>query len=882
MDFHNFTTKSQEALQKAQMLAKELGQQQVDTPHLMWSLIHQEDSIVIAILERLGVNMAKLEQDVRDSLNITSPGQPISDILPLYLSPELGSVVAKAMQEALGLKDQYISTEHLFLALSDQGITGSVLRQNGVQKEQILEVLNTLRAGQVIDSPEPETKFQALLKYTQDLTKLAREDKLDPVIGRDVEIRRIIQVLSRRTKNNPVLIGEAGTGKTAIAEGLAERIASGDVPETLKDKELHTLDLGALIAGTKFRGEFEDRLKAVIKEIESSDGKIILFIDEIHMLVGAGATTEGAMDAANLLKPSLARGLIKVVGATTTREYRRHIEKDAALERRLQPIWIKEPTVKDSIAILRGLKEKYEVHHGVHINDNALVSAVKLSRRYINDRFLPDKAIDLIDEAASSLRMEIDSMPDELDAYKRDIRRLEIEKHALAKEKGPDAKEKQDRIERQLAEVKEKSNTLETRWRNEKDVITGIRECKENIEKLKGEADVAERTTDFQKAAEIRYGRIPEVERKLKSLQNKLDKIQKKNPILKEEVSEEDVAAVVARWTGIPVTKMLTSEKEKLAYTERELQKKVIGQEEAIFAIANAIRRNRAGISEPNRPIGSFLFLGPTGVGKTELAKTLADFLFDSHESLIRLDMSEYMEKHTVSKMIGSPPGYVGYEEGGQLTDLVRRHPYSVILLDEVEKAHPEVFNVLLQILDDGRLTDAKGRTVDFTNTVIIMTSNIGSEVISRATGSLGFVSNKRRKLLSETEMRNRVTESLNTHFRPEFLNRIDEMVIFHSLSEKNLSDIVDLQIELVKKRLKDKKIAIEIDKSARAWFAKKGYDPIYGARPLRRLIQNEIFNPLALMLLKGTLKEGDKILVTTEKDRIKISKVLKSELVAG
>jgi ATP-dependent Clp protease ATP-binding subunit ClpB len=630
-----------------------------------------------------------------------------------------------------------------------------------------------------------------------------------------------------------------------------------------------------LIAGTKFRGEFEDRLKAVLKEIEASQGKIILFIDEIHMLVGAGATTEGAMDAANLLKPSLARGLIKVVGATTTREYRRHIEKDAALERRLQPVWVKEPGTKDTIAILRGLKEKYEVHHGVHINDEALIAAAKLSKRYINDRFLPDKAIDLIDEAASALRMEIDSMPDELDAYKRDIRRLEIEKHALAKEKDAETKDKLRRIEKQLAEIKEQSNSLETRWRNEKDIITGIREHKESVEKMKAEADIAERGADFQKAAEIRYGNIPEAEKKLKALQKKLDKIQKKNPILKEEVTEEDIAAVVSRWTGIPLSKMLKSEKIKLAQMEKELKEKVVGQEEAITAVSNAIRRNRAGIAEPNRPIGSFLFLGPTGVGKTELAKTLAEFLFDSPESLIRLDMSEYMERHTVSKMIGSPPGYVGYEEGGQLTDLVRRHPYAVILLDEIEKAHPEVFNVLLQILDDGRLTDAKGRTVDFTNTVIIMTSNIGSEIISRLTGGLGFVSDKRqRRGLPEKEMRDRVTERLNETFRPEFLNRVDEIVIFHALSERNLTEIVDLQTELVKKRLKNKKIKIEVDPGARQWLARKGYDPVFGARPLKRLIQSQIFDPLAMMLLKGTLKEQDKVLVTAEKEGIKIVKV--------
>jgi ATP-dependent Clp protease ATP-binding subunit ClpB len=876
MDFHNFTTKSQEALQKAQLLAKELGQQQVDTPHLLWSLVHQEDSIVLAILERIGVDMGKLEQEVRDSLNVKGApagGLPASEVVPVYLSPEMGAVLTKSGQEAQNLKDHFISTEHLFLALSDQGITGEILRRNGVLREQILEVLKGLRAGQTVDSPEPEAKFQALRKYTQDLTKLAQEDKLDPVIGRDQEIRRVIQVLSRRTKNNPVLIGEAGTGKTAIAEGLAQRIAAGDVPETLKDKEVCALDLGALIAGTKFRGEFEERLKAVLKEIEASQGKIILFIDEIHMLVGAGATTEGAMDAANLLKPSLARGLIKIVGATTTREYRRHIEKDAALERRLQPIWVKEPGMKDTIAILRGLKEKYEVHHGVHINDEALIAAAKLSKRYINDRFLPDKAIDLIDEAASALRMEIESMPDELDAFKRDIRRLEIEKHALAKEKAAEAKEKLHHIEKQLAEIKEKSNSLETRWRNEKDVITEIRQQKEAIEKMRAEADIAERSTDFQKAAEIRYGQIPETEKKLKALQNKLDKLQKKNPILKEEVSEEDIAAVVSRWTGIPLSKMLKSEKIKLAQAEKELKIKVVGQEEAIAAVANAIRRNRAGIAEPNRPIGSFLFLGPTGVGKTELAKTLAEFLFDSPESLIRLDMSEYMERHTVSRMIGSPPGYVGYEEGGQLTDLVRRRPYAVILLDEIEKAHPEVFNVLLQILDDGRLTDAKGRTVDFTNTVIIMTSNIGSEIISSMRSDLGFTTNKKRRGLSEKEMRDRVTKALRDTFRPEFLNRIDEIVIFHALTEKNLSEIVDLQMERVKKRLKDKKINIEIDVTARQWLARRGYDPIFGARPLKRLIQSEIFNPLAMLLLKGTVKEGNKVLVTAEKDGIKIAK---------
>jgi ATP-dependent Clp protease ATP-binding subunit ClpB len=872
MNPNNFTTKSQEALQKAQILAKELGQTQVEPIHLLWALLHQEESIVLALIERLGINTSKLEQEVRDNLKAGSATSP-SDIeaAPVYLAPELGVVLNKALQEARELKDEFISTEHLFLALSYSGKPAEILHANGISREQVLEILKKLRGNERIDTPDPEGKFQVLKKYTQDLTKLAREDKLDPVIGRDTEIRRIIQVLSRRTKNNPVLVGEAGTGKTAIAEGLAERIVAGDVPESLTDKEVRSLDLGAIIAGTKFRGEFEDRLKAILKEIEASEGRIILFIDEIHMLVGAGATTEGAMDAANLLKPSLARGLIRVVGATTTREYRRHIEKDAALERRLQPIWVKEPSVEDTIAILRGLKEKYEVHHGVLIRDEALVAAAKLSGRYLSDRYLPDKAIDLIDEAGSALRMEIDSMPTELDAMKREIRKLEIEKRALLKEKSREAKSQLAKIKKQLAEIKEKSGALEASWRNEKDIITGLHDGKAVIEKLKGEAEIAERATDFQKAAEIRYGQIPEKEKELAALSRKLLSLQKDNPILKEEVTEEDIAAVIARWTGIPVSKMLANEKEKLAEVDAILRQKVVGQEEAIAAVANAIRRNRAGIAEPNRPIGSFLFLGPTGVGKTELAKTLANFLFDDPESFIRLDMSEYMERHTVSRMVGSPPGYVGYEEGGQLTEAVRRHPYSVLLLDEIEKAHPDVFNILLQIMDDGRLTDAKGRTVDFKNTVIIMTSNIGSEIINRVTSGLGFATNKKKRLLNEKEMRARVLESLNREFRPEFLNRVDEIVIFHSLTENNLSEIVDLQIALAKNRLKEKKIEVVVDQSAKKWLAKRGYDPVFGARPLRRLIENEIFNPLALMILKNEIKEGGKVEVTAGKEGIKI-----------
>ena len=860
MNLDKFTSKSQEALRSSQEIAITKSQQQVDVFHLLYALLAQENSIVPTIIRKMEVDIKFLKTAINEEIDRLPKTSNFGGVGQIFITPEVMIVLNSAEQEAGRMGDDFVSTEHLLLGiLRERTNAGRFMEINKINYDNVLKIMQEVRGGQRVDTMDPENKFQVLDKYTVDLTELARNKKLDPVIGRDSEIRRVMQVLTRRTKNNPVLIGEAGVGKTAIVEGLAQRIADGDVPETLKDKKLLTLDLGLLLAGTKFRGEFEERLKAIMNEIDRGAGKYLLFIDELHTLIGAGAT-EGALDASNMLKPALARGRIKMIGATTTKEYQRYIEKDAALERRLQPIMIQEPSLEDSVAILRGLKEKYEVHHGVKITDGAIQEAVKLSSRYISDRYLPDKAVDLIDEATSALRMEIDSMPAEIDTMERMIRRMEIEKKALAKEKDPNAKKRIKELNKKLAEIKEDSNRLSLQWRTEKDLITNIRQHSAEIEKLKSEAAIAERNLDLEKVAEISYGRIPELEKKIKEEKKKLDDIQSKNPILKEEVTKEDIAKVVSRWTGIPVSKMLESEAHKLAQLEGEMHKKVVGQNEAITAVSNAIRRSRAGISEPQRPIGSFIFLGPTGVGKTELAKTLAQTLFDSEQAMVRLDMSEYMESHSVAKIIGSPPGYVGYEEGGQLTEIVRRKPYSVILFDEIEKANPQVFNILLQILEDGQLTDARGRKVNFKNVVIIMTSNVGSDIIYK--NDLGFREEKANESLGEQEMRERVMTSLRESFRPEFLNRLDEIIIFHPISPQMLRQIVDLQLEIVQKRLKEKNIRLVLSAKTKEYLSKKGYEPAYGARPLKRVIQNEILDELALRIVEGKIADGDKIKV--------------------
>lgn len=861
MNIQKLTTKSQEALSAAQSISEERGQQLIDSPHLLLALLEQTDGVVLSILNKLDTNTETLKKNTLAEIEKI----PRVEGAQQALSQDLQKVLTRAEKEARKLKDEYISAEHLLLALTEENTpVKEILKTADISYANIMKTLKDVRGTSTVSDPDPESKYQALEKYTTNLTSLAREEKIDPIVGRDDEIRRVMQVLSRRTKNNPVLIGEAGTGKTAIVEGLAQRIISGDVPDNLKNKEVLTLDLGSLVAGTKYRGEFEDRLKSVLKELKSKPENYILFIDELHTLIGAGAT-EGAMDAANLLKPALARGELHAVGATTLKEYQKYIEKDAALERRFQPVYVDEPSVENTIAILRGIKEKYEVHHGVHITDDAIIAAATLSQRYITDRFLPDKAIDLIDEATSALRMEIDSMPIELDKLSRRMRQLEIEKTALKKEKSEAAKENLKRLDKEHADLSEQYKKLEIQWKAEKDAIGKIRTSKEHIDQLKQEADIAEREGNLQKVAEIRYGKLPSLEEEIKKAKQELERLQKDQQILKEEVTEEDIAQVVARWTGVPVSRMLESEQKKLALLEELLEMRVIGQEDALRSVANSIRRSRAGISEADKPIGSFIFLGPTGVGKTETAKALAEFLFNDENAIVRLDMSEYMESHSVARMIGAPPGYVGYEEGGQLTESVRRRPYAVILLDEIEKAHPSVINVLLQILDDGRLTDGKGRTINFKNTVIIMTSNIGSDIISNA------AEESTSSQAGAEGIQSKVMDIVRRTFKPEFLNRVDDIIIYHALSEKHIEKIVDLQLALVQQRLDEKDIKLKISKEAKAILAKEGFDPVYGARPLKRVIQNQILDPLALKMVEGKITDGQTVSVSSKHGKIVI-----------
>lgn len=856
-NFNRLTVKAQEIVQSAIEIAQNYNNQIVEPEHILAAIVQESGNIAETIIKKTGGNFNAIKIKINELLE-KLPKVSGTGLGNQQMSGALAKLFDNAADEAKNLKDEYVSTEHLLLALAnDPGKAGQLLRDNGITYNEILAALKTVRGTQRVTSQNPEDTYQALEKYGRDLNELARQGKLDPVIGRDEEIRRVLQVLSRRTKNNPVLIGEPGVGKTAIAEGIAHRIISGDVPENLKTKRIVALDMGALIAGTQFRGQFEERLKAVIKEVQESNGEIILFIDELHTLVGAGAT-QGAMDAANILKPALARGELHAIGATTLDEYRKHIEKDAALERRFQPVLVDEPSEEDAISILRGLKEKYEVHHGVRITDSAIVAAVQLSIRYITDRFLPDKAIDLIDEAASKLRIEIDSMPEELDSLERKIKQLEIEREALKREKDEASAKRLNELEQELSELNEEKNKLKMHWELEKEKIQKIRSMKSEIENLKLEAERYEREGNFGKVAEIRYGRIVELEKKLREETQKLAEIQKDKKMLKEEVDAEDIAEIVSKWTGIPVSKMLESERSKLLRLEEELHKRVVGQDEAVIAVANAIRRARSGLQDVNRPIGSFIFLGTTGVGKTELARALAEILFDDEHAMIRIDMSEYMEKFSVSRLIGAPPGYVGYEEGGQLTEAVRRRPYSVVLLDEIEKAHPDVFNILLQVLDDGRLTDNQGRTVNFKNTIIIMTSNIGSQIIQ---DKLDAVLEER---IDEVmgELRERLFDLLRRTIRPEFLNRIDEIVLFKPLTKKEIRKIVDIQLERVQRQLSEKEITLAVSDEAKDWLAQTGYDVTYGARPLKRVIQKYLVNPLAQELLAGNFGNGDTIKV--------------------